>query len=386
MTAIPSVISPVQLRAEDRPEQPPVTLELVELYEGFEKALLVPLWTEIGDLMPLSPKTKAQPHRWEWKTLLETGRPLRRAGADRPWRRTSCDRAGQPQPEWQALRQPDAVGGDPVPDAGRGRPGAPAHAERLPLRRRGRGRMDSRGAATRSRCVAATSCRRPAGTGTPTTTPPASRWPGSTASTSRSSTRWRRQFFEPSAGTSSPRRSTTHRSDPAPNGCGVIPACARYPSGTTDGLTAARPIAGRTPTPHSPTSWRWRRAVDGTVGPGHAAGPVHQPDQRQGRPADDPRARSTASRRGTRDRSAREIGSSVYQVFDGTGRSPSANTSWTVTRGDLFVVPSWVSFSAKSEASASDSDSGALDLFRFSDAPIFEALHAHRVQVEGQHR
>lgn len=48
-----------------------MTPGLVELYQGFEKALLVPLWTEIGDLMPLSPKTKAQPHRWQWKMLLE---------------------------------------------------------------------------------------------------------------------------------------------------------------------------------------------------------------------------------------------------------------------------------------------------------------------------
>ena len=29
----------------------------------------------------------------------------------------------------------------------------------------------------------------------------------------------------------------------------------------------------------------------------------------------------------------------------------------------------------------SDSDSGPLDLFRFADAPIFEALHAHRLEV-----
>ena len=81
----------------------------------------------------------------------------------------------------------------------------------------------------------------------------------------------------------------------------------------------------------------------------------------------------------------REVGSSVYQVFDGTGAVTVGEHTWTVTRGDLFVVPSWVYYSAKSEASASDSDSGALDLFRFSDAPIFEALHAHRIQVEGQH-
>jgi gentisate 1,2-dioxygenase len=33
-----------------------------------------------------------------------------------------------------------------------------------------------------------------------------------------------------------------------------------------------------------------------------------------------------------------------------------------------------------SEASASDSDSGALDLFRFSDTPIFDALNLSRSQ------
>jgi len=40
-----------------------------------------------------------------------------------------------------------------------------------------------------------------------------------------------------------------------------------------------------------------------------------------------------------------------------------------------------VSFAVRSTASTSDSDSGPLDLFRFADAPIFEALHAHRLEV-----
>jgi len=53
-----------------------------------------------------------------------------------------------------------------------------------------------------------------------------------------------------------------------------------------------------------------------------------------------------------------------------------------VTRGDLFVVPSWQAFAARSEAGASDSGSGALDLFRFSDAPVFEALQLNRTQME----
>jgi gentisate 1,2-dioxygenase len=52
VTANSSAISPVQLKAEDRPDQPQVTPELVEFYEGLERALLVPLWTEIGGLMP----------------------------------------------------------------------------------------------------------------------------------------------------------------------------------------------------------------------------------------------------------------------------------------------------------------------------------------------
>jgi gentisate 1,2-dioxygenase len=56
--------------------------------------------------------------------------------------------------------------------------------------------------------------------------------------------------------------------------------------------------------------------------------------------------------------------------------------SWSVSRGDLFVVPSWQPVSVRSEAGNSDSDSGSLDLFRFSDTPIFEALKLDRVAVD----
>jgi len=31
--------------------------------------MLVPLWTEIGDLMPAHPRSRAVAHRWEWSTL-----------------------------------------------------------------------------------------------------------------------------------------------------------------------------------------------------------------------------------------------------------------------------------------------------------------------------
>ena len=62
--------SPVQLHAADAPGQPTPTPALEELYRGFEKELLVPLWTEIGDLMPAHPQSKAQPHLWRWNDLL----------------------------------------------------------------------------------------------------------------------------------------------------------------------------------------------------------------------------------------------------------------------------------------------------------------------------
>src|SRR4051812_28865288 len=63
-------VSPVQLQALDAPGQPTPSAQLDELYRGFEKELLVPLWTEIGDLMPAHPLTKAQPHLWRWADLL----------------------------------------------------------------------------------------------------------------------------------------------------------------------------------------------------------------------------------------------------------------------------------------------------------------------------
>jgi gentisate 1,2-dioxygenase len=69
------------------------------------------------------------------------------------------------------------------------------------------------------------------------------------------------------------------------------------------------------------------------------------------------------------------VGSSVFQVFDGSGTVTVGERSWSVARGDLFVVPSWAPFTAQAAATAN------LDLFRFGDAPIFEALHAQRVKI-----
>jgi gentisate 1,2-dioxygenase len=62
--------TPVRLKAVDAPDQPDVTPALEQLYRGFEEELLVPLWTEIGELMPVHPRSRATPHRWKWETLV----------------------------------------------------------------------------------------------------------------------------------------------------------------------------------------------------------------------------------------------------------------------------------------------------------------------------
>ncbi|MEV1176636.1 cupin, partial [Nonomuraea sp. NPDC049784] len=68
-TPVTSPESPVRLRATDAPDQPTVTPALEDLYRGFEQELLVPLWTEIGDLMPAHPRSRAVPHLWRWDNL-----------------------------------------------------------------------------------------------------------------------------------------------------------------------------------------------------------------------------------------------------------------------------------------------------------------------------
>ena len=52
MNAPESTPSPVHLKAVSAAGQPEPTPALQQLYRGFERELLVPLWTEIGGLMP----------------------------------------------------------------------------------------------------------------------------------------------------------------------------------------------------------------------------------------------------------------------------------------------------------------------------------------------
>lgn len=83
-------------------------------------------------------------------------------------------------------------------------------------------------------------------------------------------------------------------------------------------------------------------------------------------------------RDGASTRARQEVGSSVWQVFDGAGRVTLDGVEHAVTKGDLFVVPSWTAWSLSAQTS--------FDLFRFSDAPVMERLGFARTLIEGVSR
>ncbi|WP_242485832.1 hypothetical protein [Pseudomonas sp. TH41] len=71
----------------------------------------------------------------------------------------------------------------------------------------------------------------------------------------------------------------------------------------------------------------------------------------------------------------REVGSRVSQVFEGRGQVVLDGISRTLEKSDLFVIPSWISWSLHAESQ--------FDLFSFSDAPIMERLNFDRAMVIG---
>ncbi|PCD76955.1 cupin [Pseudothioclava arenosa] len=70
----------------------------------------------------------------------------------------------------------------------------------------------------------------------------------------------------------------------------------------------------------------------------------------------------------------REVGSTVFQVFEGRGAVVMNGVTQKVEKGDIFVIPSWVAWSLQAETQ--------FDLFRFSDAPIIERLQFQRTLIE----
>ena len=126
---------------EPTPEE---AAQLQELYRDFDRENLIPLWTEIADLMPMVPTPKAVPHVWRWSDLYPLAAragdlvPVGRGGERRAIALANPGLAGTPYATptlWAAIQYLGARGD---------RAGTPALAERVPLRRRGRGRLDGR--------------------------------------------------------------------------------------------------------------------------------------------------------------------------------------------------------------------------------------------------
>jgi gentisate 1,2-dioxygenase len=379
MTTDPSIPSPVRLRAEDRPGQPPVTPELAELYEGFEKALLVPLWTEIGDLMPPSPQTRAQPHRWEWKTLLElAGRagdlvPVGRGGERRAIALANPSLGGRPYASptlWAAIQY--LMPGEDAPEHRHTQnafrfviegEGVWTVVERDPVPMRRGDFLPQAGWNWHAHHNGASE---------PMSWLDGLDIPFQYEVESQFFTFGRDQVTQEEHAT--PQRSRSQRLWGHP---GVAPV-------SQLGETAGSPLL----------CYRWedtdaaladqlaleKEGHPGVIEPGHAL--IRYTSPASGKDVlPTIRAQFHRIAPGTETAPRRETGSSVYQVFDGSGRISAGPCSWSVARGDIFVVPSWVPFSAKSEASASDSDSGALDLFQFSDAPVFARLNLFRSEA-----
>lgn len=372
--------TPVRLQAVSAPDQPDVTPALEELYRGFEQELLVPLWTEIGDLMPAHPRSRAVPHLWRWDSLLELAArageivPVGRGGERRAIALANPSLGGRPFATptlWAAIQY--LMPGEDAPEHRHTQ-----HAFRFVVEGSGVWTVVDGDPVPMNRGDFL----------------PQAGWNWHAHhNASKEPMAWldgldipfqyvtEAQFFEfgrdelSAAERTTPQRSRSER---------------------LWGHPGLRPLSATSLPPGSPLfAYKWeftdraladQLAVEaegygGTVEPGHAA-------VRFANPATGadvlPTVRAEMHRlvRGAETAPVRETGSSVYQVFDGSGTVTVGDTSWSVTRGDLFVVPSWESFSARSEAGSTDSDSGGLDLFRFSDAPVFEALQLHRTRKE----
>ncbi|MFI6927920.1 cupin domain-containing protein [Nonomuraea spiralis] len=368
--------SPVRLRAADAPDQPAVTPALEELYRGFEQELLVPLWTEIGDLMPAHPRSRAVPHVWRWENLrrlaAQAGElvPVGRGGERRAIALANPALGGRPFATptlWAAIQY--LMPGEDAPEHRHTQ-----HAFRFVVEGEGVWTVVGGDAVPMRRGDFL----------------PQAGW------------NWHAHHnatLEPMAwldGLDIPFQYLTESQffefgrDEISDAERVTPERSR--SERLWAHPGLRPVSAGELAPGTPLlSYKWeftdRALADqlaleaeghgGVVEPGHAA--VRYTDPATG--ADVlPTLRAEMHRiaRGAETAPVRETGSSVYQVFDGSGSVTVGDRTWTVTRGDLFSVPSWQPFSARSEAGSTDSDSGALDLFRFSDSPVFEALRLNR--------
>ncbi|ASV84439.1 gentisate 1,2-dioxygenase [Ochrobactrum quorumnocens] len=354
--------------------QPDDTPELRELYAGFEREHLKPLWTQLGNLMPMHPKPRAVPHVWKWANLYPLAKrsgdlvPVGRGGERRALGLANPGLKGNAYVSptlWAAIQYLGP------------RETAPEHRH---AQNAFRFVVEGEGVWT---VVNGDPVRMSRGDFLLT--------PG-----------W--HFHGHHNDTDQPMAWIDGLDIPFSyqNDVGFFEfgservtdyATPRFSRGERlwchPGL---RPLSGLQNTVSSPIgAYRWEhtdRALTeqllledegqpATVGQGHAAIRFVNPTT-GGDVMPTIRAEFHRLRADAQTALRREVGSSVFQVFDGSGSVLLGGVEHRLDIGDLFVVPSWISWSLQAETQ--------FDLFRFSDAPIMERLHFDRAFVEEEPR
>lgn len=350
--------------------EPEDTPELRALYQGFAEQSLMPLWTQRGDLMPMHPKPQAVPHVWKWSKLL----PLAEASGQL----VPVGRGG----ERRAI--------------GLANPGLAPHAYVSPTLWAAIQYLGPRETAPEHRHSQNAFRFVVEGEGVWTVVD------GDPVRMSRGdlllTPGWRFHGH--------------HNDRDAPMAWidGLdIPFSQQMDVGffefgadrVTDyatpnfsrgerlwGHPGLRPLSGLQDTVSSPlAAFRWEhtdRALTeqllledegepATFAPGHAAIRYVNPTT-GGDVMPTIRCEFHRLREGTATDTRREVGSSVFQVFDGRGSVVLDGTPHKLETGDMFVIPSWIPWSLEAES--------GFDLFRFSDAPIMDRLAFMRSAVE----
>ncbi|UYN99385.1 MAG: cupin domain-containing protein [Devosia sp.] len=352
--------------------QPEETPELKALYKGFEAESLMPLWTQLGDLMPVHPKPRAQAHVWKWANLL----PLAEASG----RLVPVGRGG----ERRAI--------------GLANPGLAPHAYVTPTLWAAIQYLGPRETAPEHRHAqnAFRFVVEGEGVWTVVNGDPVRMSRGDLLLTPG----WNfhghhNDTDQPMAWIDGLDIPFSHHND-----VGFFEfGSERVTDYATPNFSRAerlwghpglRPLSGLRDAVSSPLSaYRWvhtdaalteqllleDEGQPATLEPGHAAIRYVNPTT-GGDVMPTIRCEFHRLREGGSTPARREVGSSVFQVFEGQGSVSLNGTVHTLEKGDLFVVPSWVSWSLEAQSQ--------FDLFRFSDAPIMERLSFMRVQVEGE--
>jgi gentisate 1,2-dioxygenase len=351
------------------PANPEGVSELDDLYKAFGKEELAPLWTQVGELMPGQPTPSARPHVWQWRTLFQL--------AERAGQLVPVDRGGERRAI--ALANP-GLGGLPY--------ATPTLWAAIQYLAPGETAPEHRHTQNAFRFVVEGE-----GVWTVVDGDPVSMHRGDLLLTPGWHFHGHQNVAEsPMAWLDGLDIPFVHQTD---SGFFADGSDTLTDTSTPDRSRAERlwdhpglqPVALLGERRGSPiAAYRWqhtdralaeqleieREGHPATMGAGHAAVRYSNPTT-GGDVLPTIRAEFHRLRGGAVSELRREVGSSVWQVFGGSGSVSLGGTEHRLERGDLFVVPSWVEYGLTAGE--------GMDLFRFSDAPIFEALGQYRTQV-----